>query len=366
MQALPFLGPEGRPVLTIIVKGTFAIRPGERARPVPAEEQIPFAFADVPLKEERPDLGAKFESDAVPYKPRADVVLVGHAHAPPGKAAKAMDVALRVGELHRTIRVFGDRSWSCGGRLLPAGHSDPKPFKTMELTYARAFGGIDKVGGGYCRYNLAGRGYLAKKSKGGMDGAPLPNLEDPKHLIKRWDSRPRPVGFGFYGRGWLPRLRYLGTHDERWRKERAPLPPEDFRFEFYNGAHPDLQIKGWLRGDEAVELIHLTPEPRVQFGLPAIMPICSIVRVGAAVPPEPRGPSKRDREVAAAQTTPADEAPVPSEPTPGSAAGERIPLRLDTLILLPDEMRLVQVWRGLFPLADLAPREVATIGVWLS
>ena len=38
--------------------------------------------------------------------------------------------------------------------------------------------------------------------------------------------------------------------------------------------------------------------------------------------------------------------------------------KLDTLVLLPEEMRFYLVWRGLFPLAEAAPREVATIGVW--
>ena len=36
----------------------------------------------------------------------------------------------------------------------------------------------------------------------------------------------------------------------------------------------------------------------------------------------------------------------------------------DIAVLLPEEMRLYMVWRGLFPLAELAPREVATVGVW--
>ncbi len=370
VEALPFIGPEGGPALSVIVKGTFTIVPDGTA--VAADEQLPFAFADVPLDEKRPDRGARFEADAVPFKPRADVVLVGSAHAPPGKAAKAMDVSLRVGKLHKVVRVFGDRKWSCGGRLLPAGHSEPKPFKRMDLTYARAFGGVDAVGGGYCRFNLAGRGYFAKKSKGGMDGALLPNLEDPKHLIKSWDSRPKPAGFGFWGRGWLPRLRYLGTYDERWRAERAPLPPEDFRFEFYNGAHPDLQVKGWLGGDEPVELIHLTPEPIVRFRLPGIAPVCAVVRVGAAAPRTETGPSRRDlgpegQAPAAAPPPPPDDDPAaPNEPTPGSSAGERVALNLDTLVLLPDEMRFYQVWRGLFPLAELAPREVASVGVWIA
>ncbi len=35
VEALPFTGPDGRPVLTVIVKGTFAIRPDEVAAAAP-------------------------------------------------------------------------------------------------------------------------------------------------------------------------------------------------------------------------------------------------------------------------------------------------------------------------------------------
>jgi hypothetical protein len=361
--ALPFPWPDGRTALTIIVKGTFTIRPDERAEP--AAEQLPILYADLPLDAENPALGARFEADVVPYKPRADIVLVGQAHAPPRKLARALDASLRVGRVKKVVRVIGDRRWTCGGRLLPAAFAAPVPFKAMELTYARAFGGIDQKGGGYCRYNPIGRGYMAKKSKSAVDGTPLPNVEDPRHLIKKWDSRPRPAGFGFYGRGWLPRLRYLGTYDEAWRRERAPAPPADFRFESYNGAHPDLQVKGFLRGDEDVELVHLAPEPRLRFLLPAVAPVCAIVRHGATLEPAPaRGEDDAASDESSPPAPPPGEERVIDEPTPGSAAGERVVMNLDTLVFIPEEMRFYLVWRGVFPLADAAAREVATIGVW--
>ena len=52
----------------------------------------------------------------------------------------------------------------------------------------------------------------------------------------------------------MPRVSYAGTYDEQYQKERAPDPPLDFSYAFYNGAHPDLQVEGYLRGDEEVEL----------------------------------------------------------------------------------------------------------------
>ncbi|NIQ17520.1 MAG: DUF2169 domain-containing protein, partial [Candidatus Aenigmarchaeota archaeon] len=55
--------------------------------------------------------------------------------------------------------------------------------------------------------------------------------------------------------------------DEKWRKERSPDPPEDFSYDYYNGAHPDLQVEGYLAGDEDVELNNLTADGNVLFKL---------------------------------------------------------------------------------------------------
>jgi hypothetical protein len=44
IATLPSKGPEGKTVLSVIVKGTFDMRPGEQAEA--ASEQIPVAFGD--------------------------------------------------------------------------------------------------------------------------------------------------------------------------------------------------------------------------------------------------------------------------------------------------------------------------------
>ena len=76
--------------------------------------------------------------------------------------------------------------------------------------------------------------------------------------------------------GWMPRRGFLGTYDDKWRKERSPDLPEDFRFEYYNGAHPDLQVNGFLKGDEDVELLNLTPGGKVGFQLPGLSVSCKV------------------------------------------------------------------------------------------
>lgn len=333
VEALPTKGPEDQTVLTIIVKGTFEMQPDEPA--LVALEQIPVAYGNE-FYDEADGGSVKFEADIAPFKPRADIVLVGRAYAPGGHPVTALDVTLRVGEVSRTIRVIGDRHWETESRFFPVYASDPEPFTVIDLVYERAFGGVDLNGGDWCRENLVGRGFFAKRTKEALNGAPLPNLEDPENLIDAWNDHPKPVGFGFYGRAWMPRAGYVGTYDEKWRKERSPDPPEDFRFDYYNGAPPDLQVEGYLKGDERVELVNLTPDGRIRFWLPGTQ---LSVRV-----------TKTDRYGI-------------ESPAEASTTTEAVNLNLDTLCLIPDEERFYLVWRGLCPINDLTGLEVTQIQV---
>ena len=337
VETLPFKGPEDKTVLTIIVKGTFNIVPGEPA--AVAEEQIPIAFGDE-FYDEKQGGSVKFESDVAPFKPRADIVLVGHAHAPGGGSVLALDVSMRVGQVRKTIRVFGDRRWAMASRLLPEHPSKPQPFNSLPLIYERAFGGIDSEGGGYCPENLVGCGFFAKKSAKAIDGAPLPNLEDPNNLIKSWKDHPKPMGFGFYGRAWMPRAGYLGTYDDKWREKRSPDPPEDFKFDYYNAAHPDLQVAGYLKGDEEVELAKLTPDGKLRFWLPGITITCTVTKSFWE-----GGEEGFEEAEELYKTT------------------EEVILNLDTLCLIPDEKRLYLIWRGLCRITDLTALEVKTVEV---
>jgi hypothetical protein len=331
LALVPGLGPEGAEGLTVIVKGTFTIVAGGAA-PI-AEEQLPICYGDEFI-DEKAGGSLRFESDLAPFKPRADVILNGSAYAPPGTQASALEVSLQVGRLAKAIRVFGDRRWKCGGRFAAARLGPPAPFAAMPLVYERAYGGIDTVGGGYCERNPIGRGYFKKKRKKSVDGAPAPNLENPQQLIKGWQSRPVPQGFGYYGRGWFPRVKYLGTYDERWQQERSPAPPLDFKPDFHNAAHPDLQVAGYLRGDEEVLLKRLTPDGELGFKLPGIALAGEWERLAG-------------------------------EGTAGDGAARPLAFKLDTLVLLPDEGRLALVWRDWLPVTGRPDAVIARLAIAL-
>ncbi len=348
--ALPMEGPGATPVLTIVIKGTFDIRPGASA--MVALEQIPIAYGDE-FYDVMGTGSVKFESDIVLFKPRADIVLVGKACAPGGRPVQVMDVMLRVGHARKTIRVFGERQWRCVGRLLSEQPSAPKPFVTMDLVYERAFGGIDMEGGGYCAENLVGRGFVFKKSKKALDGVPLPNLEDPADLIKSCKDRPKPIGFGFYGKAWMPRLGYLEAHDKQenqQKEESFPEFPAHFGFDHENGAHPDLQVDGYLKGDEEVELLNLTPEGTIQFFLPGIRVACNVAKL--------HGP-----EVGVSEDLSGGEGGTAESREGAELHMEEVLLNLDTLCLIPDQKRLYLVWRGLCRIKDLDAAEVAMVRV---
>jgi hypothetical protein len=310
---LPMPGPGDTAAVTAIAKATYTFSPGKTEL---ASEQIPISFADQ-FYEEADGGGIRYESDMVPYKPNTDIVLSGSAHAPDGEPTTELDVGLKLGPMEKRLRVFGKRLWNFK-RVLSKRYviTDARPFVKCPIRYSRAFGGTDQSTGEFCDQNLIGTGFYSPKTKTKLAGRPLPRIEDPRRLIRNPKDHPPPAGFGFYHRAWQPRAAYAGTYDETWRVERSPRLPENFDYRYYNGAHPDLQAKGYLRGDEPVELTHLTPEGRLQFNLPGVVPVCRL---------QPKGEDEADT----------------------------IAMNLDTVFIASDERTLCMVWRGRASIDDL-------------
>ena len=295
----------GADTLVAIVKGTWRInRDGTLSL---AEEQMPICLEPV----YRGEPGASsiiHDSDVVLEKPGTDCILLGQAWAPRA-GASSVDVSFAVGPVRRTARVFGERTWM--RRLWAMSVSRAIPFESIPLIWERSFGGMDlswpdPAGHEVCLENPVGRGLLARKSKLEIDSMPLPNIEDPACLIKAPSDRPHPIGFGSVPPHWQPRAKYAGTYDDLWKKHRSPLPPEDLDPRFYVSA-PGLTTPRHLTGTEPVLLENAAKRGRLRFALPGVQPRAKL-RLGRA-----------DVELA---------------------------LALDTVIVEPDEGRLVLVWRG--------------------
>jgi hypothetical protein len=299
--------PNGGDLLVAAVKCTYLLT--KKGRLEPADAQFPVQHAD-DFHGEPGTSSVRWESDLAPFKPATDVALLGHAHAPNGPEGE-VHVSLRAGLLHHVLAVFGDRHWRVG-----FGMSSPKPFERMPLIYERAFGGTDRSAPEPQHHeeearNPVGRGFRARRSARSLGDILLPNVEDPRCLIGSPGDRPAPAGYGFIARQWEPRRRLAGTYDRAWRERRAPLLAEDFDDRHHNAAAPSLIATPHLKGDEVIELIHLSPRGPLRFQLPGQRPQVSL---GLG----------RQRHA--------------------------LTLRFDTLVLLPDDDKVVVVWRGSRPL----------------
>jgi hypothetical protein len=259
---------KGAEIWVVAVKATFSINPDGSAFLSEKQEEI----CRVPVYRGEPGSSSLlYESDLIQLKPATDVILSGHAYAPEGNAATRTDVQLRVADATKTLMVFGDRIWDKGINGLVM--TDPDPFVKMPLTYERAFGGVDTRSDDTKEHNWdsrnpVGTGFAVSAEH--LAGQKVPNVEDPRSLVKSWDDRPEPAGFGPIACHWSPRVELAGTYDEKWRNERFPLVPADFDDRFYQCAPQDQQISGYLRGGESVELTNLTPGGFLRFTLPMV------------------------------------------------------------------------------------------------
>lgn len=292
---------------TLIVKGTFDLVPGEAARL--AAEQL-YTSGDVPFEDAADDSELRYESDFAFFKPAADLLLVGSCR-PPRAPVRSSHVRFRVGDHERELRVFGDRELVSS--TFRKTIRDPEPFETMPIRYSHAYGSAAD------EPNPVGRGAEMREKKRKSE-APilLPNVVDPEHPISGPKDVTPPAAFAPLGRMWGLRRSKAGTYDDGWLQQRWPWFPEDFDFAHFNAAPPEMQARGYLRGDESIELENLVAEhPRFECRLPGLGVRCFMTRQGESA----------DRAAA-------------------------VTMHLDTLWIDADALQLVLVWRGVEEVAN--------------
>ncbi|HEY8941193.1 MAG TPA: DUF2169 domain-containing protein [Cellvibrio sp.] len=252
----------GIDTLYIMVKATFLI--GNQW--TLAEKQLPLHQGD----EYWGEPGASSLKNLDEYhigKTATDILVYGLACSPGQRPVRQMDVGLEVGVLRKVIRVFGDRHWH------DYQISSPQPFVNMPIVYERAFGGQDQRNGQLRAAELrnpVGKGFCGGKIDAEIEGLALPNLESPATLIRHWQDKPEPVGFGPVAPNWIPRANFGGTYDQQWQQQRAPYLPDDFNPRFLNAAPADQIYPGFLRGGEPVRILGMHPDGDFQFNLPYV------------------------------------------------------------------------------------------------
>jgi hypothetical protein len=364
--------PEGRFILSVLVKRTYRIEPSGRC--VRAEEQLGLVV-DPEFDTERPGL-LLHDSDLYPWKPRTDVIVKGHAYAPANTTS--FEASIAIGAAMKRMLVLGDRRVA----LSPTGEilfSTPTVLDVVALGYERAYGGADAVAcaqhgnplEGLAPYlpdmpglarinpysyvrNPSGVGFLIEPTRAAIEAVTLPNLEDPADRLtpdrlavgrlERWPGQPLPAAPAWVSHAWFPRAAFLGFVPARDQLDRplaeialGILPPDildsapghqRFDLGFSNGAPAGLQLPH-LRGDEEIALTHLSRKaPKLQVTLPGERPkIWTDGRKG-----------KR---------------------------GETQPV-IHTLTIEPDEERLSIVWRGsCTALRPYSPEELAKMPCWV-
>jgi hypothetical protein len=268
---------EGRPLVTPLAQATFRIVEGRLQL---AEEQLPLALAgerntpreetptDPPMEGVPPSW--RLEPEAAFVKPGVDVVLLGHAYAPRGRATSS-EVVLRVGRFEKRVRVSGERVFVDVGTGIRI--SSPRPFERLPLQWEYAFGGAEVSNGSVVAFdkrNPVGRGFRGPRARF-VEDVFLPNLEDPAAPLTRWGQPVPPAGFGFVSGEWEPRSALAGTYGQAWEEERSPLLPADFDRKFFNGAPEDQVLE--LRGDEQVEVVGASARGPLRFALPELQPL---------------------------------------------------------------------------------------------
>jgi hypothetical protein len=243
----------GDHTLTVVAKATYTLLPAES--PLAAEQD------EITRSDGYWNYDAS--SDLVPFKRRADVLLVGHAFAPNGKPVRSLVARLVVGLVDKAIEVFGDRSVGPDGAL-----REPAPFVEMPLRWERAAGGPETSNPVGVR----------------RDGRALPNLQPPGiHVTSARDVIP-PIGFGPIAPTWPARAGRLhralaGWDHRRWHDR--PLPAE-LDPAFFSAAPRDQQVDA-IRPNERIVLENLHREhARLTTSLAAAAPRVIVERPGRA------------------------------------------------------------------------------------
>jgi hypothetical protein len=266
---------KGREFYTVILKATFQW--SDRGEVTPVSEQQPILPIDIYAGDPAVS-GPILPTDFAPTKPLVDFLLTGRIALP--EPVDQVDITLEVGRrLTKTVRVFGDRTWSSG---MVSTLSPPRPFSEMPIEWDRCFGGQDpEYPELFEPRNPIGRGM--RKERKTLEGQLAPNFEDPRALITSWSSRPAPIGFGPVAPFWQPRVTHAGTYDEKWKEDVFPLLPDDFDERYFNCAPLDQQFPEYPVGED-VSLHYTTGTSRERFALPRFeVPVLFVLPRGQSI-----------------------------------------------------------------------------------
>lgn len=248
----------------VSVKATFDMTTS--GRPTLSDVQTPPAI--VPEYFGKPGASSvRWDSDLLAVKPCTDVIANATAYAPTGKKSESVHVSLRVGDLTKSLIVYGSRVYYkrfIGGLAT----TRPQPFESRPIRYEQAFGGIDMRDADPRRHRIDLRNPIGCGFATSADH--LLDKEAPTIAYQTGDDASLgPAGFGAVDAAWSPRRELAGTYDEAWARTKKPLLADDYD-DLHASCAPLDQRAMQLRGGEPVEILNLTPERVLRFDLPKV------------------------------------------------------------------------------------------------
>ncbi len=248
----------------VAVKATFGVAPDGQL--TLADEQLPPMLAPV-YRDEPGASSLRYDSDLLAIRPVTDVLIDANAHAPGGKPAKSVPVAMRFETLQKVLVVHGTRVYTKG--LAGVVPSKALPFTERPIIYEWAYGGYDASDPNVRHHRIDPRNPVGKGVATNTEGL----LNQPAHVIEYSDGDFRkrgPAGFGPIDASWSPRRELAGTYDAAWEQKQKPLLPIDYDERFALASPIDQRPNQFLRGGERIELVNMTPQGVLRFDLPKI------------------------------------------------------------------------------------------------
>jgi len=202
-------------------------------------------------------------------RPTGVVILRARCYTPNGKPVPACPVSFQIGNLKKSLYVFGDRRWNTQAGVY-TGITDPIPFTAMDISWENAFGGPSSA------LNPRGKGMAKLTDAAGKTYLPLPNVEDPADLVCAPGKLYRPRGFDYAGPEAIGQddgdRKLNGTFDEDWLIHHWPYLPKDFDLRAAYAAPKDQRLEeGYFHGNESIVLENMHPTQRyIRTALPGV------------------------------------------------------------------------------------------------
>ncbi|MBM4358154.1 MAG: DUF2169 domain-containing protein [Deltaproteobacteria bacterium] len=239
--------------VTVILQARLGLTPDAEARLL---EPAPLVLRDRHHGDD-PSRSLDEVSEAVPYRPRVDVWMRGHAVPLGGGRAVSSRVRLAVHRagaagLDKQVEVTGDRGGSEG---------EVMPFARMPLVHERAYGGPQ------FEANPVGTG--------ARPGSPWPNLRG----LGRAEAA---ACFAPIASSWRARRQRVSSEQRRELGLPVPVVGPGFDWGYFQASPPDQQIDH-LVGDEWLTLDGVEgARGRVQSSLPGVEGVAWVMVDGAA------------------------------------------------------------------------------------